>query len=272
MRTGLLALCLLVPLPLLAWGDLGHRITASVAERQLGKNSPELKAALKMLKKQHLADVAVDADALRNQLGTSHTAEWHFVDIPLSSSSFDPARDCALSDCVIARIDEFRKILADPKEKPLRRQEALLYLIHFVGDLHQPMHCEGDDRGGNDLHVTFDGGGHVPGNDKGNKKSDNLHFVWDVSLLAWQELGEQSYVKHLFDDTLNGRDPATLAGGTTLDWAMESHTAAQGAQVPNGKDLDAAYFDTNAEVADERLLLGGLRLARVIKDALKQSP
>jgi hypothetical protein len=271
MRTRLLALLLLVPSPLFAWGNLGHQITAAVAERQLGKNSPELKAALKMLKKQHLADVAVDADALRNKLGTSHTAEWHFVDIPLSSSSFDPARDCALSDCVIARIDEFRKILGDPKEKPLRRQEALVYLIHFVGDLHQPMHCEGDDRGGNNLLVTFDGG-HVPGNDSGNKKSDNLHFVWDVSLLEWQELDEQAYVNHLFDDTLNGRDRATLAGGSTLDWAMESHKAAQDAQVANGTDLDAAYFDTNAAVADERLLLGGLRLARVIKDALKPSP
>jgi hypothetical protein len=272
MRTGLLALFLLVPSSLFAWGDLGHRITADVAERQLGKNSPELKAALKLLKKQHLAEVAVEADALRNQLGTAHTAGWHFVDIPLAESSFDPARDCALSDCVIARIDAFRKILADPKEKPLLRQEALLYLIHFVGDLHQPLHCEGDARGGNDVHVTFDGGGHVPGNNSGSRKSDNLHFVWDVSLLEWQELGEQSYVNHLFDDTLNGRDAATLAAGTTLDWATESHQTAQTVQVPNDTDLDAAYFDTNAAVADERLLLGGLRLARVIKDALRQSP
>src|SRR4029078_5380154 len=134
MSTCLFSFLLPVPSPLFAWGNLGHQITAAVAERQLGKNSPELKAALKMLKKQHRADVAVDADALRNKLGTSHTAEWHFVDIPLSSSSFDPARDCALSDCVIAPIDEVRQILGDPKEKPLRRQEALVYLIHFVGD------------------------------------------------------------------------------------------------------------------------------------------
>jgi hypothetical protein len=272
MRTGLLTLLLLVPSSLFAWGELGHRVTASVAERQLGKNSPALKAALKLLKKTHLADVAVEADALRNQLGTSHTAEWHFVDIPLAANSFDPARDCALSDCVITRIDQFRKILGDPKEKPLRRQEALLYLIHYVGDLHQPMHCEGDARGGNDIKVKFDGGGHVPGNDKGNSRSDNLHFVWDVSLLEWQELGEQSYVQHLFKDTLNGRDPATLAGGTTLDWAMESHQIAQNVQVANGTDLDPAYLDTNSAVADERLLLGGLRLARVIKDALQPSP
>lgn len=268
MRARLAALVLLIPSSLFAWGDLGHRITAGVAERQLGKNSPELKAALKMLKATHLADVAVEADVLRNQLGTSHTAEWHFVDIPLSASSFDPARDCARSDCVIERIDEFRKILADPKEKPLRRQEALLYLIHFVGDLHQPLHCEGDARGGNDVKVTFDGGGHVPGNDKKNAKSDNLHFVWDVSLLAWQEFGEQSYVQHLFAETLNGRDPATLDGGTALDWATESHQIAQSVQVPNGTDLDTAYMNTNADVADERLLRGGLRLARVIKEAL----
>jgi hypothetical protein len=271
MRARLAALLLLLPSSLFAWGNLGHQITADVAERQLGANSPALKAALKLLKKQHLSEVAVEADALRNKLGTAHTAGWHFVDIPLAENAFDPARDCALSDCVIARIDMFRKILADPKEKPLLRQEALLYLIHFVGDLHQPLHCEGDARGGNDVHVTFDGGGHVPGNN-GNANSDNLHFVWDVSLLEWQELDEQSYVQHLFDDTLNGRDPATLAGGATLDWAMESHQIAQNVQVPNNTDLDTAYMDTNSAVADERLLLGGLRLARVIKDALQPSP
>ncbi len=267
MRTGLTALLLLVPSSLFAWGQAGHRITAQVAERRLGKTSPELKEALRLLKAAHLADVATQADELRNQLGTSHTAEWHFVDIPLSANSFDANRDCALSDCIITRIDQFRAILANPKEKEVRRREALLYLIHFVGDIHQPLHCEGDARGGNGVHVTFDGD-HVPGNTKPDPKNDNLHFVWDVSLITFEELGEQAFVNHLFNETLNGRDPATLDGGTTLDWALESHKIAQDVQVADGTDLDDTYMDNNAEVADEQLLAGGLRLARVIKSAL----
>jgi hypothetical protein len=274
MRTGLAALLLLVPTSLFAWGQVGHKVTADVAERQLGKSSPALKEALKILGVAHLAEVATKADDLRNVVGTTHTAEWHFVDIPIDQSAFDASRDCALSDCIITRIDQFRTVLADPKQKPKQRQEALLYLIHFIGDVHQPLHCEtgrlpdgSSDRGGNLIHVTVDGD-HVPGNDNEDPKNDNLHFLWDVSLIEWEGLGETAFVNHLFNETLNGRDPSTLDGGTTLDWAMESHAAAQEAQVADKTDLDDTYMDNHAEVADERLLLGGLRLARVIKSAL----
>jgi len=263
-------LLLFVPAPLFAWGATGHRITADVAERRLGK-SPALKEALRLLGVAHLADVASKADDLRNVVGTTHTAEWHFVNIPLTASSYDPARDCALSDCIIPRIEQFRAILANLKEKDARRAEALLYLIHFVGDVHQPLHADGDRLGGNLLHVTVDGD-HVPGNTKEDPKNDNLHFVWDVSLIEWEGLSEPAFVVHLFDETLNDRDPATLDGGTALDWALESHAIAQQVQVPEGADLDDTYMDDNAEVADERLLLGGLRLARVISDALSPKP
>lgn len=264
-------LLLLVPAPLFAWGATGHRITADVAERRLGKSSPALKEALRLLNVAHLSDVASKPDDLRNVLGTTHTAEWHFVNIPLTASSYDPARDCKLSDCIIPRIEQFRAILANPKASDLRRAEALLYLIHFVGDIHQPLHCDGDRLGGNLLHVTV-AGGHAPGNLKEDPKNDNLHFVWDTSLIEWEALSEPDFVNHLFDETLDERDPATLDGGTALDWAMESHTIAQRVQVPDGADLDETYMDNNAEIADERLLVGGLRLARVINDALKPLP
>ena len=271
MRRFAASLLLLVPTSLFAWGQAGHRITADFAERRLGKSSPELKAALKLLGVAQLADVATKADDLRGLVGTAHTAEWHFVNIPLSANSFDASRDCPLSDCIVTRIEQFRAILANPKEKDVRRQEALLYLIHFVGDIHQPLHCDGDRLGGNLLHVTVDGD-HVPGNTKEDPKNDNLHFVWDVSLIEWEGLSEPAFVNHLFNETLNGRDPATLAGGTTLDWALQSHKIAQDVVVADGTDLDDTYMDNNAEVADEQLLIGGLRLARVIKDALQPSP
>lgn len=164
-------------------------------------------------------------------------------------------------------IEQFRAILANPKERDTRRAEALLYLIHFVGDIHQPLHCDGDRLGGNLLHVTVDGG-HVPGNTKEDPKNDNLHFVWDTSLIEWEALSVPAFVDHLFDETLDHRNPSTLDGGTALDWALESHAIAQDVQVPEGADLDDTYMDDNAEVADERLLLGGLRLARAISDAL----
>jgi nuclease S1 len=264
---------LLTPTPMFAWGASGHRVTAAVAERRL---SPAAKAAaLQILGTAHLADVAVEPDDWKkNVLGAIHTAEWHFVDIPLKSNAFVHDRDCARSDCILDRIEQMRTILADVKAAANARKEALIFLIHFVGDLHQPLHCEtgflpngASDRGGNEIHVTFNGGD-VPGNDPPKASNDNLHFVWDVSIIVHEGRDDAQLADHLFNDTLAGRDPATLSGGKPLDWAMESHRIAKTIQVPDKTNLHDDYMTRNAAVVDERLLRGGLRLARLIETAL----
>src|SRR5262249_58066038 len=82
---------------------------------------------------------------------------WHFVDIPVSADQLDPQRDCRNNDCVSARIGLFQKVLADRTVEREKRREALMFLVHFVGDLHQPLHCaeRNGDRGGNLLKVTY---------------------------------------------------------------------------------------------------------------------
>ena len=266
-------LLLLAPTAALAWGGNGHRITAAVAEHQL---SPAAKAAaLQILGKPHLADVATDPDDWKkNVLGAIHTGEWHFVDIPLKENAFVHDRDCAMSDCVLDRIAQMRTILADTKASANARKEALIFLIHFIGDLHQPFHCATgflpngkSDRGGNEIHVTFKGT-NLPGNDPPKPGNNNLHFVWDVSIVVKEGRDDAHFVEHLLNETLAGRDPATLSGGTPLDWAMEGHAIAQSVQVADKTDLHDDYFTKNAGVVDEQLLRGGFRLARVIETAL----
>ncbi len=86
------------------------------------------------------------------------TGPWHYIDIPLGDSQIDMARECPNGDCVIAKTEQFLAVLKDPKADRAAKAEALKFVIHFVGDLHQPLHDEDDgDKGGNARQVIFDG-------------------------------------------------------------------------------------------------------------------
>lgn len=100
------------------------------------------------------------------------TGPWHYIDIPLADSKIDMERDCPEGQFVIAQTERFLSVRRDPSADKAARAEALKFVVHFVGDLHQPLHDEdNDDKGGNGRHVIFDG------------KPDNLHWVWDTGLL-----------------------------------------------------------------------------------------
>lgn len=265
---------LFIPATLSAWGNAGHQITARLAEAQL---SPAVRSAARaLIANKHLSDVCVDPDGWKKRPGDIRTGEWHFVDIPKEppATAYDPARDCRFSDCAVDRIELFRAVLADRTASQKARADALTYLIHFVGDLHQPFHCVtgpmpggGTDHGANLIHVTINGQ-HLNGTDNTN---DNLHFVWDVTLVddAIDGKTQSQFVTALLTQTLAGRNPQQLAGGTTVDWANASHQLAVGAYVPDHTDLHNAYVTTNVPIVREQLLLGGLRLGRLIEEALR---
>jgi hypothetical protein len=83
---------------------------------------------------------------------------WHYVDIPIDKPHLDMARDCPKGECVIAKIEDFKKVVTDPAATAVERREALIFLVHFVGDMHQPLHCsDNNDKGGNDIKLEFYG-------------------------------------------------------------------------------------------------------------------
>jgi S1/P1 nuclease len=97
---------------------------------------------------------------------------WHYIDIPLADSKIDLARECPNGDCVIAKTQQYLAVLKDPNGDRKAKAQALKFVIHFVGDLHQPLHDEDNgDKGGNTRHVIFDG--HL----------NNLHWLWNTGLL-----------------------------------------------------------------------------------------
>jgi hypothetical protein len=288
-RTLAIALLLALPATAFAWGGDGHRITAAFAFSRLRPATQQ--AVLDLLGKRGkrcgnpndrktpctletiltLADAAPLPDSFRSEEGGAIGGEWHFVNIENTNPAFDAKRDCAFDDCIVGRIERLKAVLGDRSKTDTMRADALIYLTHFTGDIHQPFHCtqrtvDGkSDQGGNLVKVTLAPDVDVPETFRNNP---NLHGVWDSTIIARTHLSVDNYVKRL-TSMLAGRDPHAVAGTmNTVDWANESHELAAQEYVDNNAILDKAYFDQAQSEVDRRLLLGGLRLAALLEAAL----
>jgi hypothetical protein len=245
-----------------AWGRDGHQVVAIIAEHHL---TPAARAqVLELLHADgatHLAEVASWADDYRNQ--HRETGPWHFVDIELGDQRYDQARDCPKGECVVAKLSEFAKVLADPAASQADRIMALKFVVHFAGDLHQPLHCaDHHDKGGNTVQVLY----------RGN--TVNLHHVWDTELVEAAGGNDPAKLAADLDAGLPPPVSDELAHRAPADWASEAHATAvkvaYGA-LPNNpaEDLAGAYTDAAVPVVKVHLEEAGFRLARVLNEALR---
>ena len=230
-----------------------------------------------------------------------YTSNWHFVDIPVNLrgpngpvlSSFDVARECRMNDkrgdCAFLALKRLKPVLANHKELSGSRAEGLKFIVHIIGDLHQPLHCITDKKDANDLSDHGDIGGNlkivqfnVPTwDDNANKDVNprweqqwNLHSVWDEGLIdAYmdrEKLTEDSYVTQLLKPLIqNTADLVKLQGGDSLAWMNESYSIAikKAYNLPpfdsnyHGYILQPSYYDANHDVVNRQLVAGGVRLA-----------
>ncbi|HYC30656.1 MAG TPA: S1/P1 nuclease [Gemmatimonadales bacterium] len=236
------------------WYDLGHRVVAHIAEDRL---TPNTSAAIRdLLAGQDLGDAAVWADRIRG--ARRNTSLLHYVNIPLTATRYEPQRDCPGRRCIIAACDSFARVLADARAGRGERAEALRFLLHLIGDLHQPLHvANNDDRGGNQTQVRL------------GPKGTNLHDVWDGQILETRRLGEAEYLERLRSQ-MRSLDPGSFERGTVIDWAMEGHaTARRLAYAPvTGRHIDEPYIAAGLEATDLALIKAGVRLAAVLNRAL----
>ena len=250
----LIGLCI----PALAWGPEGHVIVGMIADDRL---PPDIKVkARALLSGAPLATASIFADEYR--LTHPETARWHYVDIPYDAASYDESRDCVTEmggDCIIKAIARVEAVISDANARFYDRQDALKFLVHFMGDLHQPFHAierplnDGSpDQGGNLVHVKFFGAG------------TNLHSLWDSGLILHTGKAAEDYARELEGKYLAGKTNGEFAQGGLMDWAKESHDAAKAAYVGDKSDLGQPYFDSEIGVVDERLALAGARLASEI--------
>src|SRR6516225_2675402 len=206
-----LAFLLAAPLNAFAWGYEGHRIIAEIAEQFLApQTAHQVRELLAIDNVTTLADVSTWADEIRLQ--RPETGPWHYVNIPITlpagePAEYDAARDCPQDACVVAKIEQFEHVLKDRQLPERQRLEALKYIVHFVGDAHQPLHVSNNhDRGGNDDPVIFMG---LP---------TNLHAVWDSGIIAPAIKGnERAYALQLVQH-ITEEQHQRWSEGTLISW------------------------------------------------------
>jgi len=259
------------------WGPQGHRLVAIVAEHHL---TPAVRKSVQgLLGDESLAEVAVWADDYL--VGNNQTSYWHYVNIPVDARAYDRDRDCprqpgvsaggrgdAWRDCVVDRVRYNQERVANRTLDRADRAIALKFLVHLIGDLHQPFHALGVERGGNGIRVSVFGSP-TCGYPDGTRFPCNLHALWDSELIAHRKLRDREYAAELERQIAQRR---WSASGTAVDWAMESHALAKAALLPERGEANEAYYRAQIARIDERLARGGLRLARALNDALAASP
>jgi nuclease S1 len=274
-----LVVTLFSSIDLSAWGGQGHRLVGLIAASQLSEVAKKNVAWL--LDGQTLADVSSWADSITGE--QVQTSYWHYLNIPPDATGYDRDRDCPRQpgtaagsrgdrwrDCVVDRIAYWEDRLGNAKLDRADRATALKFVVHFIGDLHQPFHALGVGRGGNDVHVRVFGQSDC-GNDPARPSPCNLHSVWDSRLISRKNLDDTAYqaalTKLIADRRWSAQPP-----GTPAQWAEQSFRLAKEALVAPDTNIDEGYFRRHITVVDERLALGGVRLAAVLNRVLATTP
>lgn len=227
------------------WGSQGHQVIASLAQAQLTPAAAkEVQHLLTLEPGATLMSVSTWADEHKNP----QTAAWHFVNFPRGDCTYQGARDCAGGQCVVAAIQKQIDVL-DSKEPDARKLNALKYLVHLVGDVHQPLHAGfADDKGGNKYQL------------QAFLKGSNLHAVWDSGLI--KNLNEST-------EELTARLQKLNAGLPTSD-LNPVHAAEESCRIVSLKGfyperlVDVPYIERYTPVLERRLASAGARLAGVL--------
>ncbi len=258
-----LATCLfgtLLPALALAWGPNGHRIVADIAQARL---DPAARAQVALLlagePDQSLAGIANWADDLRDNDPAlfRRTSRWHFVNFHRRDCDYVPERDCPHGQCAIAAIQQQLRLLGDRHAPQTERAQALKFVVHLIGDIHQPLHTGNRaDYGGNDYQINYHGRG------------SNLHRVWDGLILGPAGFDEAADAARLARTPLPAGALATDADAP-IRWAEEScRTIDADGIYPRGHVIDRAYLQRHRALAERQLRLAGERLAAELNAVL----
>lgn len=286
--TAALTCCVLATSPLLGWWETGHRIVARIAAAHL---TPAARVRVSRILAvpdtveavtEALAQASTWADETKTETKTS---EWHYIDLALQDSRADFTLRCPGGNCVTARIRSFSSQLAAQKsDGRWSEADALRFIVHFVGDVHQPLHAVSDaDLGGNCETLTPPVG-----------EAKNVHALWDGEIVKALNGSDvtitanlESYIKELGSTKQN-----EWSSGTPDDWAWDSHQLAS--QNIYGKlhiplepvvfpksckeappeitdfkpKVDSLYINAMKPIVRDQLTKAGLRLARVLNEAL----
>ncbi|BCS04904.1 S1/P1 nuclease [Aspergillus luchuensis] len=278
----LFTICTLSVQPAIAWGDVGHRAIAYLAEKHLTRTGSDLVNELLANDKGFdISDAATWADTIKWKRPL--TRPLHYInpnDEPPNSCSVSYPDDCPAEGCIISLMANMTHQITDKKANETEKKEALMFLIHLFGDLHQPLHVTGVARGGNDIRVCFDA--KAPCDD--DNKKWNLHSVWDTAIphkingikhslkhnperlasAKWADrLHQENRPRPIDTECAITRQPlkcikkwATESNQLNCDFVME-----RGIEWLEENDLGGEYYEVAAPIVDEQIFKAAIRLA-----------
>lgn len=280
-----------------AWGDEGHEVVALIAKHYLDPAVATKVNSILAADTTHLtpntnidteatwADKFRDSDRNSTKVHYNETHNWHYVDLEISAPNLktacfgQPPLNGALAsagpadDCIVDKINEFAAELKDPATSDPERLYALQFILHFVGDIHQPLHSsDNNDQGGNAETVKAV----PPLPTSAGKSSGNLHAFWDTQFVALQGSRTASTVANKLITKITAANRTKWSKGTAADWANETFGIAK----VNAYDLPTptsahhytlpkAYVTNAKAVVAQQLSKAGVRLAFVLNKALQ---
>lgn len=259
-----------------AWGVLGHATVAYIAQNYLDDTTASwAQGVLNDTSDSYLANIASWADTYRSTTAGKWSAPFHFIDAedsPPTDCNVDYERDCGSNGCSVSAIANYTQRVGDARLSAANTAEALRFLVHFLGDITQPLHDEALDVGGNDITVTFDG-----------YTSDNLHADWDTympeKLVGGVALSDaQTWANELIADINSGSYKSVAANWISGDdisdavtsattWASDANALVCTVVMPNGVaalqqgDLYPDYYNSVIPTIELQIAKGGYRLA-----------
>lgn len=243
------------PLYLHAWGATGHRVIAEIAQRNLNKKAS--KQVTKLLDNYPMAYWSVWADNIKSDTTDrwKHTHIWHYVNIPgdLSKPEMEKAVNNVKQANVYSEIPRLCEIIKNKESSMDEKCEALYFLIHLVGDLHQPMHIgREEDLGGNKITVSWFGA------------RTNLHAVWDGSLINNEKYSYTEYTAIL--NRISSKEKKEIQKGAIADWFFDTYQITNEiySSIKNGDKLSYDYPYKYKTTVELQLQRAGLRLAAIL--------
>jgi S1/P1 Nuclease len=266
------------------WGEEGHSAIAEIAQRRLSPSAAQ--AIVDILRSRpdapvyatpSLASISTWADEVRfDGSQPNETYNWHFVDIPRQDPRYDPATECpkdnpAQGDCVINELARLRNELRCTTGD--QRLRALKFAVHFVGDIHQPFHTIWEKLGGNEISVSLQFKGKTCTAGNCSTPPDNLHKVWDTTLIRAMEYNWPTLVDDLESGWLKTDMAMNDSEDNPVKWAENVHLEARDLNlwVDNNATLDQPYYDRATPLVSQQLGLAGLRLAGYLNDVFSSS-
>lgn len=236
---------------LLGWGKTGHRVIGKIAEENL---TPEAKEQITpLLGHSDLARIGNWADDIKSDPKWDHSHDWHYCTI-LEGHEYEGPESGGRA---VQKVTEFTKLLKNGTLGEEDQLDVLRFIVHLVGDLHQPLHVgNGNDRGGNDVEVFW------------FYKETNLHRVWDSQFIDGMQYSYTEYAQQI-QLGLTPEKKQELLDPDVMSFVNASRSVHdQVYDIGDGK-LSYEYIYKNRDLLEDRLLKGGYHLAAILNDIYK---